>query len=147
MTTRWNPFAANRHLTARVPIVGIEKVMRVQAAFAPMFAKSRLVRYGFLNGLPGFVTIAVGNSVKTTPGGGRWAGYGCLCRAQPGEAAAPEPRDVRGLGCGLRSAAWTRRKLNFLPCQCEPVRRGMPGRRFHASLAGNRWSRGSSPRY
>lgn len=92
MTTRWNPFAANRHLTARVPIVGIEKVMRVQAAFAPMFAKSRLVRYGFLNGLPGFVTIEVGNSVKTTPGGGRWAGYGCLCRAQPGEAAAPRPR-------------------------------------------------------
>lgn len=41
------------------PIVGLENVVEVHAALAPLFAAhpSRLVRYGFINGLPGFVTV------------------------------------------------------------------------------------------
>jgi hypothetical protein len=40
---------------AMQPIAGLDQVMRVHAALAPLFAKtmSRLVRYGFINGLPG----------------------------------------------------------------------------------------------
>jgi RNA polymerase sigma-70 factor (ECF subfamily) len=44
------------------PVAGLEAVMRLLAAFAPVFAKnrSRLLRYGFINGLPGFVTTESG---------------------------------------------------------------------------------------
>ena len=43
-------------------------VMRLFAAFARCFAASpsRLVRYGFINGLPGFVTIERGDVLQTT---------------------------------------------------------------------------------
>jgi RNA polymerase sigma-70 factor (ECF subfamily) len=44
--------AANR------PLVGLDEVMRLHTSLAPIFANgaSRIVRYGFINGLPGFVT-------------------------------------------------------------------------------------------
>ncbi len=49
------------------PIVGIDKVMRLQAALARSFAEgSRLVRYGFINGLPGFVSVEQGETLQTT---------------------------------------------------------------------------------
>jgi RNA polymerase sigma-70 factor (ECF subfamily) len=50
------------------PIVGIEDVMRVFANLASGFAAnpSRLVRYGHINGLPGFVTIEAGEILQTT---------------------------------------------------------------------------------
>jgi RNA polymerase sigma-70 factor, ECF subfamily len=50
------------------PVVGLDDVMRLFATFASMFAesRSRLVRYGFINGLPGFVTIERGDILQTT---------------------------------------------------------------------------------
>src|SRR4051812_41585124 len=50
------------------PVVGLDDVMRQFAAFAPAFAasRSRLVRYGLVNGLPGFVTIERGEILQTT---------------------------------------------------------------------------------
>jgi RNA polymerase sigma-70 factor (ECF subfamily) len=50
------------------PIVGFDAVMKFQAALARLFSKrmSRLVRYGFINGLPGFVTIEDDNTLQTT---------------------------------------------------------------------------------
>ena len=46
----------------------VDDVMRLFAAFASVYAKSRsrLVRYGFINGLPGFVTIERGGILQTT---------------------------------------------------------------------------------
>jgi RNA polymerase sigma-70 factor, ECF subfamily len=51
-----------------VPLVGLDDVMRLFATFAPVFAVSRshLVRYGLINGLPGFVTIERGDILQTT---------------------------------------------------------------------------------
>jgi RNA polymerase sigma-70 factor, ECF subfamily len=53
---------------AMQPIVGVDNVMEVHASLAPVFAEhmSQLVRYGFINGLPGFVTIEQGDTVQTT---------------------------------------------------------------------------------
>jgi RNA polymerase sigma-70 factor (ECF subfamily) len=50
------------------PIVGFEDVMKLHASLAAVFAgeMSRLVRYGFVNGLPGFVTVEQGNILQTT---------------------------------------------------------------------------------
>jgi RNA polymerase sigma-70 factor (ECF subfamily) len=50
------------------PVAGLDDVMRLFATFASMFAesRSRLVRYGFINGLPGFVTIERGDILQTT---------------------------------------------------------------------------------
>jgi RNA polymerase sigma-70 factor (ECF subfamily) len=50
------------------PIVGIGDVMKVHLALASYFAKhpSRLLRYGFINGLPGFVTMEAGETLQTT---------------------------------------------------------------------------------
>jgi RNA polymerase sigma-70 factor, ECF subfamily len=44
---------------ATKPIVGLDSVMQFHAALARLFAEkmSQIVRYGFVNGLPGFVTI------------------------------------------------------------------------------------------
>jgi RNA polymerase sigma-70 factor, ECF subfamily len=44
---------------AKRPLVGVDEVMRFHAWIARAFAErtSRLVRYGFINGLPGFVTV------------------------------------------------------------------------------------------
>ncbi|HKD29313.1 MAG TPA: sigma-70 family RNA polymerase sigma factor [Xanthobacteraceae bacterium] len=53
---------------ARRPIIGLNRVMEVHAALARLFAKkmSRIVRYGFINGLPGFVTIEEDDTLQTT---------------------------------------------------------------------------------
>jgi RNA polymerase sigma-70 factor (ECF subfamily) len=50
------------------PIDGIEDAMRLFERFASVFAanKSRLVRYGLINGLPGFVTVEAGDILQTT---------------------------------------------------------------------------------
>jgi RNA polymerase sigma-70 factor (ECF subfamily) len=44
---------------ATVPTVGLDNVVQFHASLARIFAAhmSRLVRYGFINGLPGFVTV------------------------------------------------------------------------------------------
>ena len=51
-----------------VPVGGLDDVMRLFATFASDFAVSRshLVRYGFINGLPGFITIERGDILQTT---------------------------------------------------------------------------------
>ncbi|WNG34868.1 sigma-70 family RNA polymerase sigma factor [Archangium violaceum] len=53
---------------AMAPIIGIDKVMALHAELARILAKqgSRLVRYGYINGLPGFVTIEPGDTLQTT---------------------------------------------------------------------------------
>jgi RNA polymerase sigma-70 factor (ECF subfamily) len=53
---------------AMEPIMGIENVMRVQEALAQLFAQhpSKIVQYGFINGLPGFVTVEPDNELQTT---------------------------------------------------------------------------------
>jgi RNA polymerase sigma-70 factor, ECF subfamily len=50
------------------PVAGLDNVMRLFATFASNFAvsRSRLVRYGFINGLPGFVTIEREDILQTT---------------------------------------------------------------------------------
>jgi RNA polymerase sigma-70 factor, ECF subfamily len=50
------------------PIVGFDKVIRHQTALARLFAKkmSRMLRFGFINGLPGFVTIEEDDTLQTT---------------------------------------------------------------------------------
>ena len=49
------------------PVVGLDHVMRFHASLAHIFARkmSRIVRYGLINGLPGFVTIE-GDTLQTT---------------------------------------------------------------------------------
>ena len=53
---------------AMQPIVGLEAVMQVHASLVRIFAEkmSLIVRYGFINGLPGFVTIEQGDILQTT---------------------------------------------------------------------------------
>jgi len=53
---------------ATQPTVGLDNVMQVHAALASIFAEhmSRLVRYGFINGLPGFVTVEQDDTLQTT---------------------------------------------------------------------------------
>lgn len=50
------------------PILGIEAVLALQAKLAAIFAEhgSRLVRYGLVNGLPGFVSIEADETLQTT---------------------------------------------------------------------------------
>jgi len=50
------------------PIVGIEQVMRAHIALARLFEKgpSQILRYGLINGLPGFVTREADNELQTT---------------------------------------------------------------------------------
>jgi RNA polymerase sigma-70 factor, ECF subfamily len=50
------------------PIVGLENVLRLHTALAPIFAKraSRMVRFAFINGLPGFVTVESDDILQTT---------------------------------------------------------------------------------
>jgi RNA polymerase sigma-70 factor, ECF subfamily len=50
------------------PIVGFDRVMQFHASLAGLFAKkmSRILRYGFINGLPGFVTIEPDDTLQTT---------------------------------------------------------------------------------
>jgi RNA polymerase sigma-70 factor (ECF subfamily) len=53
---------------ATQPIVGIQQVMRAHVGLARIFAKqpSSLLRYGFVNGLPGFVTREGDDELQTT---------------------------------------------------------------------------------
>jgi RNA polymerase sigma-70 factor, ECF subfamily len=50
------------------PIVGLDNVMQLHASLALIFAEkmSRIVRYGLINGLPGFVTIEQDDTLQTT---------------------------------------------------------------------------------
>jgi RNA polymerase sigma-70 factor (ECF subfamily) len=50
------------------PIVGFDAVMKVHAYLADLFRKngSKLVRAGFVNGLPGFVTLEADGELQTT---------------------------------------------------------------------------------
>jgi RNA polymerase sigma-70 factor, ECF subfamily len=50
------------------PIVGIESVMGFHAGLARLFARKagQIIRYGFINGLPGFVTLEADNELQTT---------------------------------------------------------------------------------
>ena len=50
------------------PVAGLEQVMQLHAALAAVFAEkmSRIVRWGFINGLPGFVTIEQDATLQTT---------------------------------------------------------------------------------
>jgi RNA polymerase sigma-70 factor (ECF subfamily) len=53
---------------SRRPIVGFDDVMQLHASLARLFARmmSRIVRYGFINGLPGFITIEEDDTLQTT---------------------------------------------------------------------------------
>jgi RNA polymerase sigma-70 factor (ECF subfamily) len=50
------------------PIHGVDDMIKLHASLARFFAKemSQVVRYGFINGLPGFVTIEPGGILQTT---------------------------------------------------------------------------------
>jgi len=52
----------------RVPILGLDKVMQIHVTLAHVFAAnmSKIVRYGFINGLPGFVTLEGDDTLQTT---------------------------------------------------------------------------------
>ncbi|MER8382325.1 sigma-70 family RNA polymerase sigma factor [Mesorhizobium sp. M0142] len=52
----------------KAPAIGLDDVMRQYATFASVYAvsRSRLLRYGFINGLPGFITIERGDILQTT---------------------------------------------------------------------------------
>jgi RNA polymerase sigma-70 factor (ECF subfamily) len=50
------------------PIIGIDRVVQLHASLARLFAEkmSRIVRYGVISGLPGFVTIEQDDTLQTT---------------------------------------------------------------------------------
>lgn len=50
------------------PIVGLENAIQLHTALAPIFAKkmSRILRFAFINGLPGFVTVEADDTLQTT---------------------------------------------------------------------------------
>lgn len=52
----------------RAPVVGLGEVVRLHEKLAVLFARtpSRLICYGFINGLPGFVTIEKETMLQTT---------------------------------------------------------------------------------
>lgn len=53
---------------AAEPIAGLDNVMKLHATLARLFAEqmSQVVRYGLINGLPGFVSIEGGDTLQTT---------------------------------------------------------------------------------
>jgi RNA polymerase sigma-70 factor (ECF subfamily) len=53
---------------AAIPIVGIERVMQAHIGLARLYSKgpSQMLRYGLINGLPGFVSREADNEVQTT---------------------------------------------------------------------------------
>lgn len=57
-----------KRAAATRPIVGFKAVMKVQEHLASLFKKnvSKLVRAGFVNGLPGFVTLEADGELQTT---------------------------------------------------------------------------------
>jgi RNA polymerase sigma-70 factor (ECF subfamily) len=52
----------------KTPAAGVQDVMRLFETFASVYAvsRSRLVRFGIINGLPGFVTVERGEILQTT---------------------------------------------------------------------------------
>lgn len=50
------------------PVIGREAVLKLHAKLARVFARdmSKLIRYGIINGLPGFVTLEGGDTLQTT---------------------------------------------------------------------------------
>jgi RNA polymerase sigma-70 factor (ECF subfamily) len=52
----------------RTPAAGVNDVMRMFATFASVYAQCRslLLRYGFINGLPGLITVERGDILQTT---------------------------------------------------------------------------------
>ncbi|MEO6217784.1 MAG: sigma-70 family RNA polymerase sigma factor [Sphingomonas sp.] len=50
------------------PIIGFDEVLKLQSGLARYFAEhmSRIIRWGFVNGLPGFVTMEHGGILQTT---------------------------------------------------------------------------------
>lgn len=50
------------------PLIGLERVMRLHSGLALRFVDhpSRLLRYGLINGLPGFVTLEFDDTLQTT---------------------------------------------------------------------------------
>jgi len=57
-----------RRPAATRPIVGFGDVMRLHASLAHIYAEqmSQVVRYGFINGLPGFVSVERDDTLQTT---------------------------------------------------------------------------------
>lgn len=57
-----------RKSAATEPIAGIDRAMQLFVSLARLFtgSMSRMVRYGFVNGLPGFVTVEQGDTLQTT---------------------------------------------------------------------------------
>lgn len=57
-----------KRAAANEPILGFEAVMRLQERLAALFKQngSKLVRAGFVNGLPGFVTLEADGELQTT---------------------------------------------------------------------------------
>ena len=53
---------------AMKPMLGFDEVMKLHGALANFFAKngSRFLRFAFINGLPGFVTMEAGETLQTT---------------------------------------------------------------------------------
>lgn len=53
---------------AKQPIVGFDAVMKVHEYLVDLFRKngSKLVRAGFVNGLPGFITVEADGELQTT---------------------------------------------------------------------------------
>jgi RNA polymerase sigma-70 factor (ECF subfamily) len=48
------------------PVMGFDAVMRLFARLATLFREGKLVRSGFINGLPGFVTLEADGELQTT---------------------------------------------------------------------------------
>lgn len=57
-----------KRLAVMAPIGGFDALMKFHEALAAFFRKngSRLVRTGFINGLPGFVTLEADGELQTT---------------------------------------------------------------------------------
>jgi RNA polymerase sigma-70 factor (ECF subfamily) len=53
---------------ASAPIIGLEMVMRLNASLAHVFAKSmsKIIRYAFIDGLPGFIILEGDDTLQTT---------------------------------------------------------------------------------
>ncbi|MGE0280317.1 MAG: sigma-70 family RNA polymerase sigma factor [Rhizobiaceae bacterium] len=53
---------------ASAPIIGLGMVMRLNASLAHVFAKSmsKIIRYAFIDGLPGFISLEGGDTLQTT---------------------------------------------------------------------------------
>jgi RNA polymerase sigma-70 factor (ECF subfamily) len=48
------------------PVIGFDSVMKLFARLATLFQEGKLVRAGFINGLPGFVTLEADGELQTT---------------------------------------------------------------------------------